>query len=133
VATDPKQVLEAAHAVENLSEQSLAAVAKSKGMTVQELRMRLDGKLFDLAESGDIEAIRLLAERTAGVALGRIERCRTAKSMHRRVLRALADGQLSVTEASRLAGLVKLKRELELDDLTERVERVEGAVLERSG
>lgn len=133
MATDPKQVLEAAHAVENLSEQSLAAVAKSKGMTVQELRMRLDGKLFDLAESGDIEAIRLLAERTAGVALGRIERCRTAKSMHRRVLRALADGQLSVTEASRLAGLVKLKRELELDDLTERVERVEGAVLERSG
>lgn len=53
--------------------------------------------------------------------------------MHRRVLRALADGQLSVSEASRLAGLVKLKRELELDDLSERVEQVEGAVLERAG
>jgi hypothetical protein len=128
---DPKTTLQAAQAVGNLSEQSLASVAAAKGITIFELRRRLDQKLFELAESGDIEAIRLLAERTSGVALGRIERCRTAKSMHRRVLRALADGQLSVTEASRLAGLVRLKRELEHDTLDERLAEVEGSLVER--
>jgi len=99
----------------------------------QQLRARLDGKLLELAEGGDVQAIAMLSERVAGVSLGRIERRRSAKSMHRRVLRALADGRISIAEASKLAGLVKLKRELELDDLSERVEQIEGTVVGRVG
>ena len=45
----------------------------------------------------------------------------------------LADGRISIAEASTLAGLVKLKRELELDDLSERVEQIEGTVVGRVG
>jgi len=130
---NPRDVLQAAEAVEQLSEQSLTAVAEAKGLTVQQLRARLDGKLLELAEGGDVQAIAMLSERVAGVSLGRIERRRSAKSMHRRVLRALADGRISIAEASKLAGLVKLKRELELDDLSERVEQIEGTVVGRVG
>ena len=130
---NPRDVLQAAEAVEQLSEQSLTAVAEAKGLTVQQLRARLDGKLLELAEEGDVQAIAMLSERVAGVSLGRIERRRSAKSMHRRVLRALADGRISIAEASKLAGLVKLKRELELDDLSERVEQIEGTVVGRIG
>ena len=130
---NPRDVLQAAEAVEQLSEQSLTAVAEAKGLTVQQLRARLDGKLLELAEEGDVQAIAMLSERVAGVSLGRIERRRSAKSMHRRVLRALADGRISIAEASKLAGLVKLKRELELDDLSERVEQIEGTVVGRVG
>jgi hypothetical protein len=129
----PKDILQAAEAAQQLSEQSLAAVAEAKGINVHQLRARLDRKLLELAEGGDVQAIAMLSERVAGVSLGRIERCRSAKSMHRRVLRALADGRISIAEASRLAGLVKLKRELELDDLSERVEQIEGTVVGRVG
>jgi hypothetical protein len=129
----PKEILQAAEAATQLSEQSLAAVAANKGLTVQQLRARLDGKLLELAGGGDVQAIAMLSERVAGVSLGRIERCRSAKSMHRRVMRALADGRISIAEASKLAGLVKLKRELELDDLSERVEQIEGTLVGRIG
>ena len=75
---NPRDVLQAAEAVEQLSEQSLTAVAEAKGLTVQQLRARLDGKLLELAEGGDVQAIAMLSERVAGVSLGRIERRRSA-------------------------------------------------------
>ena len=78
MATDPKAVLAASQAMESLSEQSLAAVAESRGMTALQARVRLDQKLFELAEAGDLEAIRMFSERTAGAVLGPIERVQGA-------------------------------------------------------
>jgi len=81
MATNGKHVVEAAEALENLSEQSLVAVSEAKGLTVLELRRRLDLKLLELADGGDLDALRMLSERTAGAVLGPIERVRSARRL----------------------------------------------------
>jgi hypothetical protein len=45
---------------------------------------------------------------------------------------ALGAGLISVTEANKLVALVKLRRELERDNLDERLREVEGQVTGRS-
>jgi hypothetical protein len=133
MATYPKQVLEAAHAVENLSEQSLAVVAQSKGLTVAGLLQRLDLKLFELAEGGDLEALRMLRERMAGSVLGPLDRVRSARRLARRVEKALGRGQISIAEAAKLVQLVRVRRELEHDDLDQRLAEVEGSLVRVDG
>ncbi len=131
MATNGKHVVEAAEALENLSEQSLVAVSEAKGLTVLELRRRLDLKLLELADGGDLDALRMLSERTAGAVLGPIERVRSARRLARRVEKALGAGLISVNEEAKLTALVKVRRELEHDDLDQRLAEVEGQLVDR--
>jgi hypothetical protein len=130
-AADSRDVLSAADAVASLSAQSLAAVAEANGMTPLQLRRSLDAKLVELALGGDLDALLHLQERTAGVVLGPIERVRSAGRLARRVEKALGQGLISIGEAQKLTQLVRVRRELERDNLEERLRAVEGRVLER--
>ena len=107
------------------------AVAREKGTTPLALRTTLLAKLHEQAMSGDLHAVELLLERTAGCVLGPVERVRSARRLARRVEKALGAGLISITEAQKLTALVRIRRELEHDDLDRRLAEVEGRVLER--
>jgi hypothetical protein len=127
----PKDVVQAVVAAEQLSGQALEVVAHSKGMTPLQLRSSLLQKLAQLAQNGDLQALELLLERTSGAALGPIERVRSARRLARRVEKALGAGLISIAEAQKLTALVRVRRELERDNVEERLRAVEGRVLER--
>jgi hypothetical protein len=55
----------------------------------------------------------LLLEKTAGAVLGPVERVRSARRLARRVEKALGQGLISVSKATKLVQLVKGRRELE--------------------
>jgi hypothetical protein len=129
--SSPKDVVAAVVAAEQLSTEALEAVARAKNLTPLALRTSLLSKLHELAQSGDLQALELLLERTSGAALGSIERTRSARRLARRVEKALGAGLISVSEAAKLTALVRVRRELEHDDLDRRLAEVEGRVLER--
>ena len=92
---------------------------------------KTEEKLAQLAQNGDLQALELLLERTSGAALGPIERVRSARRLARRVEKALGAGLISIAEAQKLTALVRVRRELERDNVEERLRAVEGRVLER--
>jgi hypothetical protein len=128
-----KDIVAAAVAAESLSAEALEAVARAKNMTPLALRTSLLSKLHELAQSGDLQALELLLERTSGAALGSIERTRSARRLARRVEQALGQGLISVSDAAKLTALVRVRRELERDNFDERLREVEGHVTERIG
>ena len=124
----PKDVVAAVVAAESLGSEALEAVARAKNMTPLALRTSLLSKLHELAQGGDLQALELLLERTSGAALGPVERVRSAKRLARRVEKALGAGLISIAEAQKLTALVRVRRELEHDDLDRRLAEVEGGV-----
>jgi len=132
MATDPKVVVEAAAAMERLSEESLTAVAQHLGLSMPEMHARIVGKMAELGlVQGDVDALRWLAERTECVVLGRVERCRTPKAKLRRIWREVGSGRMSASTAQKLASLIRVDRELLHDDLDQRLAEVEGSLVER--
>src|SRR5678816_3589660 len=112
--------------MERLSTEALEAVARAKGTTPLAIRTSLLGKLHELAMTGDLHAIELLLERTSGCVLGPVERVRSARRLARRVEKALGAGLISIAEAQKLTQLVRIRRELERDNIDERLREVEG-------
>jgi hypothetical protein len=109
----------------------IAAVAKAKGLTVPELHARLAERALDAALDGDLEAVRFVRELSIGPALGFLDKVRTSKGLHRRILKGLRMGILTPAEAKTLASLVDQRQRLEHDDVEQRLSEIEGTVVSR--
>jgi hypothetical protein len=131
--TKPRHILEAAVAADSLSTEAMEALAKAKNTTPLAIRTELLGKVYELARNGDAEALRMMLEKTSGCVLGPIDRIRSARRLARRVEKTLGQGLISIAEAAKLTQLVKVRRELELDDLNTRLSTIEATVVARDG
>jgi hypothetical protein len=109
----------------------IAAVAKARGLSVPELHAKLAERALDAALSGDLEAIRFVRELSVGPALGFVDKVRTSKGLHRRLLKGLRMGILTPAECKQLAALVDQRQRLEHDDVEQRLAAIEGEVVNR--
>jgi hypothetical protein len=109
----------------------IAAVAASKGLTVPELLGKISERLVESALEGDLESARFVRELSVGPALGFLDRVRTSKGLHRRLLKGLRMGILTPAECKQLAVLVDQRQRLEHDDVEQRLAAIEGEVVNR--
>ena len=106
----------------------IEAVARARGMSVLALLAKIGERLVDSALDGDTDAIRLVRELSVGPLLGHLHRIRSAKALHRRLLRGLHQGVLTPAEVKHLAPLVDQRQRLEHDETLEEVRAAKATI-----
>jgi hypothetical protein len=86
--------------------------------------------LLAAAENGDVLAAREVLDRTAGPALGFLDKVRSARGPHRRLLKGLREA-CCPRRKPRSSPVGETEAGTGHDDLHERVKQVEGAVVSR--